>query len=66
MPEEYRNKIAKVREYGLGLEKKKIKSLQIGEAGFEVGIGDIEKFDEAEKVLESVVEKEKVNSKNNR
>ena len=50
------------REY----KPKKVKAQDIGQAGFEVGIGDIDKFDEAEKVLESVVEKEKVNSKNNR
>ena len=45
---------------------KKPKAQDVGEAGFEVGIGDIDKFDEVEKVIKSVVEKEKVNSKNNR
>ena len=42
----------------------KIKSQDVGEAGFEVGIGDIDKFDEAEKVLESAVEKTKEEGKN--
>lgn len=39
-------------------------SIYVGEAGFEVGIGDIEKFDEAERVLENLVEKEKEGGKN--
>ena len=45
-------------------EKKNITSKKIGELGFEVGIGDIDKFDEAERVLETIVEKEKEGEKN--
>ncbi|MBO4293207.1 MAG: hypothetical protein J5881_02315 [Clostridia bacterium] len=42
------------------LEETKIVTAQeMGEAGFEVGIGDIDKFDETEKELENLVEKEK-------
>ena len=48
------------REYNF----RKTKSQQIGEAGFEVGIGNIDKFDEAERVLENLVEKEKEGEKN--
>lgn len=43
---------------------KKIKSQDVGEAGFEVGIGNIDKLDEAERVLENLVEKEKEGGKN--
>jgi len=64
VPEEYRGKIAKLREYGLGLEKKKTKAQDVGEAGFEVGIGDIDKFDEVSQVFDSVVEKTKEEGKN--
>ena len=47
------------REYN----SKKMKSKDIVQAGFEVGIGDIEKFSEVERVLENVVEKEKEGGK---
>ena len=45
-------------------EKKNITSKKIGEVGFEVGIGNIDKFDETERALESIVEKEKEGEKN--
>lgn len=48
------------REY----KPKKVKAQDIGQAGFEVGIGDIDKFDEAERVLDNLVEKEKEGGKN--
>ena len=63
--DEDKRKIAEIidrldREYNYS----KIKAQDVGEAGFEVGIGDIDKFDEAEKVLENLVEKEKEGGKN--
>ena len=51
-------------EFGISLEYKEIFAQDIGQAGFEIGIGDIDKFDEAEKVLENLVEKEKEGGKN--
>ncbi|MBO4293203.1 MAG: DEAD/DEAH box helicase family protein [Clostridia bacterium] len=42
---------------------KKTKAQDVGEAGFEVGIGDIDKFDEVSQVFDSVVEKTKEETK---
>ena len=44
----------------LGIQStKKITAKDIGQAGFKVGIGDVEKCDEAQRVLENLVEKTK-------
>ena len=46
------------------LEKtKNVTAQEVGEVGFETGIGDIDKFDETERVLESLVKKEKEETK---
>ena len=59
-----KEQIDELYESKLQREKKNTTPQEIGEAGFEVGIGDIEKFDEAERVLENLVEKEKEGGKN--
>lgn len=47
----------------LSKKMKNVTAQKLGEASFEVGIGDIDKFDETERVLESLVKKEKEETK---
>lgn len=47
----------------LSKKMKNVTAQKLGEASFEVGIGNIDKFDETERVLESLVKKEKEETK---
>ena len=59
-PEEYRDKIKQLREFGLGLsDLKKISSQSLGKATFIAGIDGQTKLDEAQSVLEQALEIEK-------
>ena len=55
VPEEYREKIAKLREYGLGKKKKKIKGQELGQTTFTAGEEGIKQCDGAGKVLSEAI-----------
>ena len=59
VPEEYRNKIAKLREFGLGIKPERIRtSKEIAEASIS-SIKDMELADQEDKILHELVEKTK-------